>query len=302
MFFICILYLIFNKIKNKDLHLKIYLKLLLLSLIPIIPWLIIGKFFTWRKYEIIWSHFISFDKLISYFSIIPSEMSWIIFFFFLFSIVFVLATKKDALSLFFGFVFLAYYLFYTADITEKIDRFSMAFYPTIAVFLAQFISTIAHKIKWKYSFTLIFSILTIYLILICTIWQLPPLHAKYVTYKDIESRYFPSDKAMKWVKNNVRDGEKILILRVAPAIFYRDKYGINRNKIIYFGYDLRKVSTPHKLKTFCNKNKISYIMFSYSIDEKLELMKYLKANRNSEFIEVAKFSLDKNYIFIYKIT
>ena len=106
---------------------------------------------------------------------------------------------------------------------------------------------------------------------------------------------------MKWVKENVKDGEKILILRVTPATFYRDKYGINRDKIVDFWYDLEEVSTPDKLRTFYSKKKISYIMFSYGFPDEMEIMKYLKEYRGNEFTEVVKFNLDENYIYIYKI-
>jgi hypothetical protein len=72
-------------------------------------------------------------------------------------------------------------------------------------------------------------------------------------------------------------------------------------------YDIDDVSTPEKLISFCNNNKISYIMFPFStkppkiILKKVivqETLMYLKENKDNEFLEVAKFNLGKT-IFIY---
>jgi hypothetical protein len=117
----------------------------------------------------------------------------------------------------------------------------------------------------------------------------------------MDSTFFPSDDAMKWVKDNVDDGEKVLILRVAPAIFYRDKYGVSRDKIVDFWYNLEEVSNQHRLRTFYRKNEISYIMFSYRTVEDINILKYLEGYRGNEFSEAAKFNLGENYIFIHKI-
>jgi hypothetical protein len=108
---------------------------------------------------------------------------------------------------------------------------------------------------------------------------------------------------MKWVKDNVKEGEKILILRVASSIFYGDKYNIDRNKIIDFWHNLKEVSTPRQLKTFIRSNNISYIMFPYGPHHLMghDIIEYLKSNSGNEFTEAEKFTMGGNYIFIYKI-
>jgi hypothetical protein len=308
MFFICSAYFFTIKITKKDTSLRMPIKILLLALIPAIPWLIIGKYFSLRNLEIIWSHLLSFDMLTSYLLLLPSQVSWIIFFLFIASVNFMLFARKTHLTMFFGLLFIAYYLFYTADSWVKVDRFSMAFYPTIAVFLGQFISSIVNKINWKHSFNLTFSLLTIYLILICTIWKVSPINASYVMYRNIDSIYYPSDKAMKWVKDNIRDGEKILTLQIVPAVFYRDKYDIDRDRLFYYGVNINfpELSSPQKLKAFCNKNKITHIMFIHGYNPLMSksnnIIRYLKENLNSEFIEVMKFNLGNNFIYIYKLS
>ncbi len=302
MLFICLTYLIIKWLYHRDFHLKLIFNLSLLSIIPVIPWLIIGKFFSERNYQIILSHLVSPEILFSYFLMIPTQLSWVMFFIFLASIVYFLLSKREPLKLHFALVFIFYYLFYVADVMERIHRFSLALYPAIAVFIALFISEIAERIKLKWP---VFFIITAYLIAISTVWQAPPVEDDFVTYRNIKSRYFPVDKAMRWVKDNVKDGEKILILRVAPSVFYRDKYNIDRAKIIDFWYDLREFNTPQKLRTFCEDNNITYIMFSYGpaypIDNRTKILEYLKENPYMEFAEIAVFSMDKNYIFVYKV-
>jgi hypothetical protein len=113
---------------------------------------------------------------------------------------------------------------------------------------------------------------------------------------------YPTERAMKWVKNNVRNGEKILTIRIMPALFYRDKYGIHKNKIIDFWYEIDEVSTPEKLKKFCITNDVTYIMFPYGAvyNEYFPILKYLNENVNNEFSKVTEFNMGENFIFIYK--
>ncbi|MEM3000931.1 MAG: glycosyltransferase family 39 protein [Candidatus Nitrosocaldus sp.] len=305
MFFICSVYLMVFKVYNKNFHIKLPLTILSLSLIPVIPWMIIGSFFSERNYKIIWEHLTSIEMLFRYFSFLPSQLSWIVFLLFLVSILYISIKERNNLTTFFLLLFLGYYMFYTADIMVKEHRFSMAFYPTIAVFIAIFISGITQMIKERGFYKLTFTALTIYLMAISTIYQAPPLEKNFVTYKDIMSRYFPVDEAMRWVRDNVKKGEKMLVLRVAPSVFYMDKYNIDREKIIDFWYDLSELSTPQKLRIFCERNNITYIMFSYGptypIDPKVMILGYLKQNHKKEFAEVKKFNMDGNYIYIYRI-
>ncbi|GBD97287.1 MAG TPA: hypothetical protein ENG83_01040 [Nitrospirae bacterium] len=303
MLFVCTAFLIISKIKNKDLNFSIHLKVILLSSVSIVPWMVIGKFFSWRNYNIIWSNFRPFEgKVFTYFMNIPLDISWVLFLLFLSSVIFILLSKRNALTFYFGILFIAYYFFLALDIAYISPRLAMAFYPTIAVYLALFLYTIIEKIRWKHSFKLLFFVLTAYLIAISTV---PPLNAQFLSSSEFKKlEYFPGDKAMKWVKDNVKDNEKILTLRIMSALFYRDKYSIDRNKIINFWYELYEVSTPEKLKAFCKKNKISYIMFPaplYLKGGNLKILEYLKENREEEFLEVKRFNLDGNYIIIYKL-
>lgn len=301
MFIICFAFLIVYKIKKQSLPLLIQLKIISLSLVSIIPWMIISKTFNWRNYTFVLSNLISLNgNMVNYFVLIASNLSAIVFTLFILSIIYICFFKRNILTVFFGFLFIVYYFFTVSDMAWLDARFSMTFYPTITVFLSLFISRIFQNIKWRHAFHLCFIIITVYLIVICTV---PPLNNRFFTHKKIY--YYPSAKAMKWAKENVREGEKILTIRILPFNFYRVKYAIDKNNIIGFSYEIEGVSTPDKLKVFYRDHNLSYIMFPYgppySFEGDRKIIKYLRENQNNEFEEVAQFNQDENFIYIYKM-
>ena len=301
MFIICFIFLIAHKIKKHNLHSLIHLKILSLSLVPIIPWMILSKYFSWRNYSLQLSNFTSLDsKIVTYFSLLSSNLSVIIFILFVLSIFYVCLFKRNTLTLFFGFLFIVYYFFVVSDMGWLSPRFSMLFYPTIIIFLSLFISRIIQNIKWRHAFKLCFVVLTTYLIIISSV---SPLNSRFLTIMNKKLHYFPSEEAMKWVKENIKEGEKILTMRIMSANFYRVKYGIDRNRIIAFWYEIKDVSTPEKLRAYYQKNEISYIMFPYSpkYPYPSDILPYLKDNKDKDYIEVVKFNLDDNFIYIYKL-
>jgi hypothetical protein len=309
MFFICSAYLVFQKLKSREFPLIRPLKILSLALFPIMPWLIIGKFFNWRNAWISLSQFTSFNKVTAYFLSIPAQLSWIIFSLFVLSFFYILLSKRSHLSFYWGALFIAFYLFYTSQHipTDAVaHRFSMAFYPTIAVFIALFFTHIVHKIRWRYAFKLGFSVITIYLIFLCTV---PSFSERLITYRDVKAQYFPGEQAMQWVRDNIKDGDKILSFRFKADMYYRDKYGIDKDKIISFWYGVDDIGhhlTPQELTAYCNENNISHIMFPYGSNfsdnpENTALRNYVNENKNNEFIEAVKFNLKDNYIGIYKL-
>lgn len=318
MFIICFTYLFFSRIVKRDSSSTMHFKILLLSLIQIVPFFMIGKIGGTNFYEPEWSNLISLNKLIAYFLMIQSQISWIIFILFLFSSGFIISTKRDSLSLFFGLLFMGYYLFYIMSGAGIINhRYSMAIYPAIAVFSAQSIFDITQRIRWKNTFKLFFSILTIYLVIICLI---PRSSSSLITfkYKDFESQYYPVDKATDWIRNRTKNSEKILSLFMTDYEFYVERIYANRTEInpkrfIHADDGMsRELSFPlENLIQYCRSNDISYIIFPYSPKNSLppigsykamaEMTEYLKENAGSEFTEVAMFSSDDNYIVVFKM-
>ncbi len=303
MFIVCVIFFIAHKIKKHKKPSLIHLKILSLSMVPIIPWMVLTKYFSWRNYTFVLSNFTSFDsKIITYFSLMSSNISVAIFIAFLASVIYVCFFRRSTLTYYFGLLFIVYYFFIVSDMGGLSPRFSLAFYPTIIVFLSLFISTIIQNIKWRHAFKLCFIVLTIYLIIISSI---APLNDRFMTIMERKLLYFPSDKAMKWVKENVHDGEKVVTIRIMSSNFYRVKYGIDKDKIINFWYETKEISTPDKLRSFYKTNDVSYIMFPYSplypYSRHWSMLEYLKDNEDAQFIEVAKFNLDDNFIYIYKM-
>jgi hypothetical protein len=302
MFFICGFYLLLYKLFTREKIFKKESMVLFISLIPIIPWMIIGKFLNWRNYHIHWSHFVSLDIVTMYLKLLKIEVSILILIVFLISLIFILFFKRNNLSYFYGFLFFVFYFFYTADYTApyRVHRFSLAFYPAIAVFLAQMIYSFNEKIKWRHFFTSSIIIICTYLILFNAS---SPFKNESLGNRTLK---FPTKEAMLWVKKNVKEGEKILTLRIFSARFYIDKFNIEKDRTVVLWYELTEVEDKEKLRNFCLKEKITYIMFPYSPEysyssHDAEILEYIYKNRNKKFKEAAKFNINKNYIYIYKL-
>jgi len=263
--------------------------------------MLIQRFVNWRQYSIYGHHLTSLDTLTIYLKLILTQISYPLFILFVVSIFFVLIYKRDRLSLFYGFLFVAYYLFYTADYTAvwRQHRFSIIFYPVIAVYMALLLDDVIKKIRWKPLLKMVLILITVYLLIL----SLDNRWGNQV-FADKTLR-FPNEEAMRWVRDNVKEGEKILVLRIMPAQFYRDKYDIDRDKIIHFWYEMGDVSTPEKLLTYITDNKIKYIMFPYSPEypesQNFKIFGYLKENFKNEFLEVARFNIENNYIYVYAV-
>jgi len=316
MFIVCFTYLVLRSLIRQDWSTILHFKVLLLSLIPVIPFMMIGKQGL-NVYKPVWSYLLSPDKIIAYFLMIQSQISWIIFFMFILSLIYILYAKRDDLSLFFGLLFMGYASFFLLSEVGTINyRYSMALYPAIAVFSAQLLFYITQIIRWRHAFMLVFSVITIYMV---TISMIPRASSNLITYKykDFESQYYPIDKATDWIRDRTKRTDKILSLFIHGYEFYLDRiYG--DGDIIYqdrfqFDYNDRikkLIYSVKDLKKYCINNNISYLMFPYSPKNTLpplggykemdEMTRYLKENGDNEFIEVAIFNLDDNYIVIYK--
>jgi hypothetical protein len=320
MLVICFAYLVLSIIKKRDWNSINHCKILLLSLIPILPWL---KFATISVYYDVYfdttvSQLISFDSLTAYAAVLHAQLSPIILILFLCSIIFIFFAKRDDLSMFFGLSFVAYYLFFTKNMPGfPLHRYSTAFYPAISVLLAQFVHSICHKFRWKYTYKIVFSALTFYLIILCVI---PRSSSDLITfkYRDFETQYYPSEEATDWVRNRTKDDEKILTLMMSNHKFYveriyADKDGINYKRFIRnFNLNIIEGSIDplQKIKEFCHENDISYIMFQFgpknyyypNSKEISEKLNKLKESMDNELIQAAQFNIDDNYIIIYKLT
>ncbi|RJO59930.1 hypothetical protein C4544_07310, partial [candidate division WS5 bacterium] len=327
MFAVCSAYLIICRIKRKDLDLWKYLKILSLGPISFLPWFFIG---TRAGGRMVLSHLTTFESLSSSLLMIPSQLSWPVFFLFIISAVWLIIYNKNHLLLFFTLIYILYYVLYTSMLQQTVHRYTLTFYPTIAVLLALFISSSLQKIKWKHAFTLVSSLLIIYLAVLCII---PRSSTNLITFKytDFENQHFPVDKALEWIRKETGINERVLALNFPDYKSYVKKVGIDPQKIQSIQLPrLTSLSSPDDFNGFrqtlnehCSKPMISYIMFA-TFDEKIndplynymfrakgfirnlisnvainkkETVVFLRENGYNEFI---KFNKDGNYIYIYK--
>lgn len=317
MLILCSAYLIVNKINQKDFTLKkqtTQIKILSLSLLSFLPWYFIG---TRGADKIVLSHISTRDNLFSALLLIPTQLSWPIFSLFLLSIIFILFNKREKLPLFFLCVFGAYYVLYSALEQQTVHRYSMAFYPTIAVFLSQFIYSISQKVRWKHAFKIIFSVLIIYLAILCIV---PRSSTKLITFKytDFENQGFPHNMAEEWILNEASSDERALFLIRRSDEFNQRQKQISRERFYFLSLgSLLDLWSDDNLMTFrkmlreqCKELKISYIVFPvteaeimhpYSSPKAKRIMKFLKEDKYGDFIMTKKFNFDDNYIYIYKL-
>ena len=313
MFFVCCAYLIGQKLKQKDLRLINSIKILSLSFLSFMPWYLVG---TRGADDMTLSQISKFDSLYSAFSILSSQLSWPVFLLIPASIIFIIIFRRDRLSMFFGLVFIAYYVLFSGVQQQLTHRYSMALYPTIAVFLAQFIYSAAHKIPWKHAFKLASFILIIYMAVLSVT---PRSATNLVTFKysDFEIQSFPFDDSVDWVLNETGDEKILTVLKQSNRLTSTAK-NIPMGKFYHLplghiftiwpnnDYDLFR----KKLMNILREHEISYIMFPVSNAEiahprsnpKARLvMKYLKEDPYDDFIMTAKFNIVDNYIYIYKL-
>jgi 4-amino-4-deoxy-L-arabinose transferase-like glycosyltransferase len=304
MFGVCSVFLVAHKIKNRNDQLLMNLKIIMLSLVNIIPFMILSKYYSWRNYSFQLSNFTSFEsKIFTYFALIGENTSWVVMILFMASSVYILLKKRSTVTAYFGSLFLVYYLFTASDMAALSPRLSLTFYPAITVYLSIFIFEIIRSFKWRYAYYLLSVLLSVYLIAISTV---PQLNNRYLGIMNMKLHYFPSEQAMRWVNDNTVPGEKVLTIRILTSKFYRYKYAIEKNRFVDLNYEVREINTSEKLLLFCRKNNISYVMFPYSPayirnDIRMRILKYLMSNPNKEFIEVARFNRDENFIYLYKV-
>jgi hypothetical protein len=303
MFIICFAFLILYKLYRREkLSLKT-IRVLLLSLVPIVPWMLLTKNFSWRNYSFQLSNLILPEgKIITYLPMMASNLSGLISVMCVLSLIYILFRRRNVLAGFFGLVFVVYYIFIVSDMGALSPRFSMVFYPTIIVFIVMFLSDMMKQIKWTYASNLLTIMLIGYLVIISAF---SPFNERYLNILDRKLIYFQSEEAMRWVHDNVKEGEKILTIRVMSVNFYKVKYDINSNKIINFWYEIKEVDTPDKMRAYNMRNNVTYIIFPHSPkflrSRHISMLEYLKDNPENEYSEVASFKRGNNSIIIYKV-
>jgi hypothetical protein len=181
-------------------------------------------------------------------------------------------------------------------------RFAMTFYLSIVAYIAIFIGILIEKVPWHIMRKVGFIVSLLYMM---SISVAAPADSQFLQLIKKKLIYFPSDKAMMWIKENLDNDERVLSVRVMSANFYRVKYNIEKERLINLWYETDRVSTPEKLRNFCRRENIAYIIFPYSPayprSSHTIVLEYLKNNSDNNFIETARFSRENNFIYIYKV-
>jgi len=298
---VCALFLLYYTVKRLIPYKK--LKVLLLAVAPVIPWMIITKLFSWRNYTFQLSNFTSVDgKLFTYVPLLASNLSLLIFVIFVLSAIYLCFLRRNLLINYFGVLFLTYYFFIVSDMAWLSPRFAMTFYLSIVVYVAVFAGILMEKVRWRFVRKVGFIVFLAYML---SISAAAPVDSEYLQIMNRKLIYFPSEEALKWIKENLKGNEKVLSVRVMSANFYRVKYNIEKERLINLWYETDRVSTPEKLRNFCRRENIAYIIFPYSPayprSSHTIVLEYLKNNSDNNFIETARFSRENNFIYIYKV-
>jgi len=315
MFIICFGYLLLKRLKERDLGSIKHFAAMLLSLVFVLPWLRIGP----SVYKAIWTNLIVFEELITYAMMVQSQMSWLVFILLLFSFCFSVFYKRDDLLLFFGLLFITYYVCFTLMEVGKVNyRYAMTFYPAIAVFLSRFIFSISQMLRTRYAFAVLSAALSVYLVFMCVIPRSGSALTTY-RYKDFELQYYPFDKATEWFRANSGPEEQVASLFMLDYIFYvgniyEHSEDIDPARFRYLGnWALTSIYPLDNLKEYCYEKDISYIMIPYNprnafpstkrFVQMNEMEEYFRENMesDSDFTKVADFRSDDNYLLIYRL-
>ena len=284
-----------------------FVRLAWIALAPIVVWLAVGKAFPIATtYRPDWSHWASAGKALAYFGLMLKQLGYFGFGLFLAGFVYMAAARRDLLTRYAVLYFACWYVYYaTVRYGRPVPRFSMVFYPVVALATATLIRDVAGRIKSKYAFPVAATCVIVYLGLSSTVLQPSPMDIRYVAYKDMKSRYLPYDAAVPWIKDNIDEGSRILItMGTNPLAFYRDKYNV---KMEWLGdiWVEEQYQTADNLYAHCIDNNIQYVMFptgrwlKYVVNE--QMVDRLASGVDERFEIIKQFEYGRNRIFIWTI-
>ena len=232
-------------------------KLIWLAIIPILPFLVISKPFSpplAMGFSRLFDH-----HILIYISKLYTQVSYAVVILLALSIVFIIFKERNNLIFFFALLFVSYNALYILHRNYHVDRYSMALYPSIAIFLAILFFRIFHKRKYLFNTAII--LFGIYLISISTFTQLPEMQPQFVLYKNYLLEHYPTDEALKWIIDNHND-KNILSIEVRNTAFYRDKLNVKKNRFFSMTVEDFNEISKDELGKFISKNNIGCLMAS----------------------------------------
>ena len=243
-------------IKKKDVNYNRIIKYTLLSIIPMILWLVVQINFnpnpSVSRLVGLFGIF-SFTHIFRYIIALPYQATLPVTILFLISLPFAvynIIKKKDELSFVFLMYFLVSLVFFTTDSLGNymvVYRYGADLLPSIAFFTFFFLE----KFEKKKAFEILSYCLIIFLV----------ISSGYLTYHNWENRFVPMDGTFSYIKENVPEDARILkTMAPNPYKFYIGKYELKQK----FKHELWENASEQNitnLYNFMKKNNYSYFIF-----------------------------------------
>jgi hypothetical protein len=240
---------------RNTLHWRTYLRYSWAGLAPVIPWLVIGKFFVWRNYVFTPSNWLSYRIVTSYLRNMPSQITYPIFIIFAVGLLWGLLKRRDDLTIYSLILFAVYYIFFTSDYIIGHPRFMTVFYPSVVIIGAMAIYNLAERLGRRKIAYVLSILISAYLLLGL------PMNLAHSRSGNSADYQFSFEGIFKYLEQNPPDGNGRLVY-IEPldsAIeFYLIKYGIR-----YARLDAGAMSVLGRFQEYCKRNHFEYLLFAY---------------------------------------
>ena len=312
MLFVFLAYLLIYEMKgwkNKaGQKLKLYAQVGWLTLVPIIPWLIIGYRYVERNWHPLFSHLTSWSTATAVLRQIPQAASYPFFILFLVGLAYSLWRKRDRLTIFLLIWISLYYLFITLD-THYFDiRLNLPLYPALVIIVAQLMGEPLSQLKNRKVFSSLCFLFAGYLAIASTLVNFSPLRPEYTVLTNIKVGYLPYDQVFLYVKEHLPRGSRILATTgTEPSHFYLSLLGI-QDEFVWYRENWvgsREEQTLDNLYDFCRENNFSYVVFPRGHWAepwvRTELIEKLAREEDVRFRLIKTFRLGQNEIIMCRV-
>lgn len=205
------------------------LKLIWFSLWPILPFSVIAKNYTAPLSMDLSALFDS--RVLIYIQELHTQISAVMVIVLAVATILIAIKDRNHLVGFLVLTFLAFNALVILKAVGHYNRFSILLYPMISVFIPIFIYRVIGR--WRLALHAVTVCIAIYLFAISTFWKLPEIQPQLVLYEYFNKEHFPTDQAVRWIKEEHAEG-RVLNLEVSGTVFYRDKWKIEKDKIVEF--------------------------------------------------------------------
>lgn len=312
MLFIFLAYLLIYEMKvwkkKAGQKLKLYAQVGWLTLVPIMPWLIIGYRYAGRNFYPFFSHLTSWSTASAVWRQIPQAASYPFFILFLVGLAYSLWRKRDRLTVFLLTWISLYYLFITLD-THYFDiRLNLSLYPPMVIIVAQLMGEPLSRLKKRKVLSGLGFLFVGYMAIASTLVNFSPLKPEFTILTNVKGGYLPYDQVFLYVKEYLPRGSRILATQgTEPSHFYLSLLGIE-DKFVWYRENWvasREEQTLDNLYDFCRENNFSYVVFPLGHWAgpwvKTELIEKLAREKDVRFGLMRTFRFGQNEIMMWRV-